>query len=181
MSGISYSLFATALGECGIAWRGDLVFASALPEKCAERTAERLVSETGALESEPPHEVQEAVSAIVTLLKGEKVDLGFIKCDFSRVETFQKRVYEAARKIPAGETVTYGDIALELGDKQLSRSVGQALGRNPFPIIVPCHRVVGANNKMTGFSAYGGIATKARMLAIESGGVGQTMGLFDDL
>ncbi len=98
---------------------------------------------------------------MTALLEGAKTDLTGIDCDFSQVEPFAVQVYTATRAIPAGETRTYGEIALQLGDKQLAEKVGRALGRNPLPIIVPCHRVIGANGKLTGFSAYGGVDTSA--------------------
>ena len=83
------------------------------------------------------------------------------------VPEFHRRVYEAARAIPPGNTLSYGDIAKRVGAPGAARAVGQALGRNPFPIVVPCHRVLAAGGKIGGFSAQGGVATKRRMLAIE--------------
>ena len=106
------------------------------------------------------------------LLEGAKTDLTHIVCDFSRVDPFAARVYAAARAIPAGETLTYGAIALQLGDKQLAQKVGRALARNPLPIIVPCHRVVGSDGSLTGFG--GGIETKAALLRLEK----ENCGLF---
>ncbi|NNL84351.1 MAG: MGMT family protein, partial [Myxococcales bacterium] len=123
-----------------------------------------------------------AIASMTALLEGAKADLTDIACDFSSADPFAARVYAATRAIPAGETRTYGAIALQLGDKQLSQQVGRALGRNPFPIIVPCHRVVGASGKLTGFSAYGGVETKRRMLTIEGAQIVETQGLlFSDL
>ncbi len=96
----------------------------------------------------------------------------------ARIEPFEKEVYAIARTIPPGETLTYGDIAEKLGDKLLARDVGQAMGKNPFPIVVPCHRVVAANGKLGGFSAAGGVETKLKMLAIEGAAVGGQSDLF---
>ena len=90
----------------------------------------------------------------------------------------EKQVYEIARKIPPGKTLTYGDIAAKLGDKLLARDVGEAMGKNPFPIVVPCHRVVAANGKLGGFSARGGVDTKLKMLAIEGAAVNDQPSLF---
>ena len=118
---------------------------------------------------------------MTALLEGEKTDLADIACDFSGIEPFATKVYAATRAIPPGQTMTYGGIASKLGDKRRARDVGKALGRNPFPIIVPCHRVIGANGKLTGFSAYGGVETKLRMLEIERARIGAAPGLFDDL
>ena len=86
-----------------------------------------------------------------------------------------------ARSIPPGQTLTYGEIADRLGDRRPAREVGQALGRNPFPIVVPCHRVLAADGRTGGFSAPGGVETKLRMLAIERAQPGGAPALFDDL
>lgn len=176
-----FFLFPTPLGDCGIAWRGDAVAATRLSDKSPVDTAARLAARTGAAEGDPPPAIRRAIDAITALLEGERTDLAFIACDFSGIEPFAAKVYAAARKIPAGETRTYGGIAAELCDKQLAQQVGQALGRNPFPIIVPCHRVLGANRRLTGFSANGGVETKLRMLAIEGARIGEAPGLFGDL
>jgi len=179
---LQFSLFDTALGACGIAWRGDTVVATHLPEANAAATAARFAARTpGAVEGKPPPAIQRATAAISALLGGERTDLAFITCDFSRVDPFAARVYAAARAIPPGETLTYGAIAVQLGDRLLAQSVGQALGRNPLPIIVPCHRVMGANGRLTGFSANGGVETKLKMLMIEGARIGEAPGLFDDL
>lgn len=177
-----FSLFPTALGACGIAWSGDTVVGTNLPERSDAQTARRLAARTsGAVEAEPPPVIGRAIAAITALLDGEGTDLAFIACDFSRLDPFAARVYAATRAIPPGETRTYGAIAVQLGDRLLARQVGQTLGRNPFPIIVPCHRVMGANGRLTGFSANGGVETKLRMLAIEGARVGEAPGLFSDL
>ena len=100
-------------------------------------------------------------------LKGEAVDLADIPLDLDTAPEFHRKVYEVARTIPPGRTMTYGEIAKIAGVPNESREVGQALGRNPIAIIVPCHRVLGADGKMGGFSANGGVSTKRRMLEIE--------------
>jgi methylated-DNA-[protein]-cysteine S-methyltransferase len=176
-----FALFPTAIGACGLAWRGALVVAVSLPEASPAATAARLTARTGAVEAPPPPDMHRAIEAIAALLAGGRTDLTFIACDFSRSEPFAVQVYTAARAIPPGETRTYGAIAAHLGDRQLARAVGQALARNPFPIIVPCHRVIGANEKLTGFSAPGGVSTKRKLLTIEGAWMGGAPGLFDDL
>jgi methylated-DNA-[protein]-cysteine S-methyltransferase len=113
------------------------------------------------------------------LLAGEPDDLTDIPLDLDGVPDFNRGVYEIARAIPPGKTITYGDIAKQLGGVQLSRDVGQALGRNPCPIVVPCHRVLAAGNKPGGFSANGGVVTKLKMLEIEGALVNHTPSLFD--
>ncbi len=177
---VRFSLFPTAIGDCGIAWRDDVVVATYLPEKTAAETAAYAATHAGGTEGEPSPTIRSAVEAITALLEGEKTDLTHIPCDFSSVQPIAAKVYAITRVIPAVETLTYGDIALQLGDKHLAQSVGRALGRNPLPIIVPCHRVVGASGKLTGFSAYGGVETKRRMLAIEGALSGETLDLFSD-
>uniref|UniRef100_UPI003458EFE2 methylated-DNA--[protein]-cysteine S-methyltransferase n=1 Tax=uncultured Sphingomonas sp. TaxID=158754 RepID=UPI003458EFE2 len=143
-----------------------------MPETTAAATAARLAARTGATRGEPPPAIRCAIRSITALLEGAKADLSFIACDFSRIDPFEAKVYAVARAIPAGETLTYGAVASRLGDKQLARNVGTALGRNPFPMIVPCHRVIGADDRLTGFSADGGVRTKLRMLAIEGARIG---------
>jgi methylated-DNA-[protein]-cysteine S-methyltransferase len=182
-STVHYSLFPTPLGDCGIAWSDDVVVATCLPDDRPADTADRLVARTGATRGEPTHAIRSAIASITALLEGARTDLTFITCDFSRIDSFATKVYAITRAIPAGETLTYGAIAAQIGDKQLAQAVGRVLGRNPFPIIVPCHRVIGANGKLTGFSASGGVQTKLKMLAIEGAriAIGTTQGLFDVL
>ena len=182
-----FTLFPTAIGACGIAWRDATIVATHLPEASDTVTQARLVARVGktreseATEGEPPPAVLTAIDAITALLAGGRTDLSFIACDFSALDPLRVRIYEITRRIPPGETLTYGEIALRLGDKLLAQSVGQALGRNPFPIIVPCHRVLGASGRLTGFSANGGTETKLRMLAIEGARVGDEPALFGEL
>ena len=177
-----FALFATSIGYCGVAWCGDEIVATHLPEPTDEKTRSRLSARAGgASECDAPPVVERAIGAMTALLEGERVDLGFVVCDYRSVDSFEARVYDIARTIPPGETLTYGEIAIRLGDKLFAQAVGRALGRNPLPIIVPCHRVVGASGRLTGFSASGGVATKLRMLAIEGADLGKPPGLFDHL
>jgi methylated-DNA-[protein]-cysteine S-methyltransferase len=118
-------------------------------------------------EAPPPADVRNAIDGIVALLGGEKRDLTDVEVDDSGLPDFNRRVYTIVRKIPPGVTMTYGEIAERLGDKSLSREVGQAMGENPTPIIMPCHRVLAAGGKTGGFSASGGVVTKLRLLTIE--------------
>ncbi len=164
----SYVLFETALGACGIVWSARGVAGVQLPEKDAATTRARLRRRhPEAREAVPPSEIKEAMEAIVALLAGEPRDLTNIVVDDSAISDFNRRVYAIARKIPAGATMTYGEIAERLGDKTLSRAVGQAMGENPTPIIMPCHRVLAANGKSGGFSGAGGVVTKLKLLTIE--------------
>jgi methylated-DNA-[protein]-cysteine S-methyltransferase len=168
MNAHGLTLFETAIGVCGIAWSEHGIAAVQLPERTEAATRARLARRSGAArEVEPPPDVQRAVDAIVSLLGGDSTDLSFIELDLNGVPEFHRRVYDVARTIPAGATLSYGEIAARLGDPGAARAVGQALGRNPIPIIVPCHRVLAAGGRTGGFSARGGTATKLNLLAIE--------------
>jgi methylated-DNA-[protein]-cysteine S-methyltransferase len=168
MSAQGVSLFDTAIGRCGIAWGRRGIVGVQLPEAHEAGTRSRLLRRfPDARECEPPPAVRRAVDAITTLLRGERVDLGAVPLDMDGVPTFHRRVYEAARTIPPGSTRSYGEIANAIGEPGSARAVGQALGRNPFAIVVPCHRVLAAGGRSGGFSATGGVGTKLRMLAIE--------------
>jgi methylated-DNA-[protein]-cysteine S-methyltransferase len=168
MSAQGVILFDTAIGRCGIAWGGRGIVGVQLPETHESATRSRLLRRfPGAPESPPPLAVRRAVDAITALLRGERIDLTGVALDMDGVPEFHRRVYDAARAIPPGSTRSYGEIAKALGEPGSARAVGQALGRNPFAIVVPCHRVLAAGGRAGGFSATGGIGTKLRMLAIE--------------
>lgn len=168
MSVRGFALFDTPIGTCGLAWSGTGIVALQLPEATAAGTRARLQRRwPGAQETLPPANVRDVIARVQELLKGKAVELGDIQLDLDAVPEFHRRVYEVARTIPPGHTMTYGQIARQLDAPQESREVGQALGRNPIAIIVPCHRVLGADGKMGGFSAVGGVATKRRLLEIE--------------
>jgi O-6-methylguanine DNA methyltransferase len=168
MAACGFALFETAIGACGIAWTDRGIVAIQLPEAADAATRQRLLRRLPeAREIAPPPAVQRAIDSIVLLLNGESADLSSIALDMDGVPEFHRRVYEIARTIPPGATLSYGEIAARLGDPGSARAVGQALGRNPFVIVVPCHRVLAANGKTGGFSAAGGTGTKLRLLAIE--------------
>ena len=177
----AYALFDTAIGRCGLAWGPRGIVGAQLPEKNHAATRLRLMRHCpNADEIEPPREIAHVIDDIVALMRGEKKTLRAAKLDMSRIAAFNARVYETARAIAPGKTRTYGDIARAVGEPDGARAVGQAMGRNPFPIIVPCHRVVGADGKLVGFSANGGLSTKLRMLRIE-GWRAEEPSLFDEL
>lgn len=163
-----YALFDTAIGVAGIAWSENGLVGVHLPERDPE-TARRsfLRRFPDATEAPVPAALDKAVEDIRALMHGEKPDLKDAPIDLSRTPEFHARVYAIARDIPPGETLTYGEVAVKLGDKLLARDVGQALGKNPWPIVVPCHRVTAAGGKPGGFSARGGVNTKLKLLAIE--------------
>src|SRR6516164_6419238 len=138
MSAQGFSLFETAVGRCGIAWGAGGILGVQLPEGSSQRTRSRLQRRfPAAAESTPPPEVAGAVEAIATLLRGGSVDLDGVRLDMGAVPEFHRRVYASTRSIPAGQTTSYGALAARLGVPGAARAVGQALGRNPFPIVVP--------------------------------------------
>jgi methylated-DNA-[protein]-cysteine S-methyltransferase len=164
----SYHIFETAIGWAGIAWSEQGLIGAHLPERDPElvlRSFERRFP--GVVDADPTPEMVDVIERIRALMRGEKADLSCAPLDLSRVPEFNAKVYEIARRIPAGETLTYGQIAVKLGDRLLARDVGAALGKNPWPIVVPCHRVTAANGKLGGFSARGGANTKLKLLEIE--------------
>jgi methylated-DNA-[protein]-cysteine S-methyltransferase len=173
-----FTLFDTAIGRCGLAWSTRGVIGLQLPEKNDAATRLRLMRHCPAAEeATPPAMIKRAIDDIVALMRGEKRSLRAIQLDMSGVAEFYARVYDTTRAIPPGQARTYGEIAKAIGAPGAARAVGQALGRNPFAIIVPCHRVLAANGKMGGFSANGGVTTKMKMLRIE--GWRQAATLFD--
>jgi methylated-DNA-[protein]-cysteine S-methyltransferase len=182
MTAHGFALFDTAVGRCAIAWGGRGIAGVQLPEADQAKTRARMRRRfPGVPEAPPPPEVARAVDGIVALLGGAPSDLFAVALDMELVPSFDRRVYEVARAIPAGATLTYGEIAARLGESDAARDVGQALGRNPFPIVVPCHRVLAAGGKVGGFSANGGIATKLRLLSIEGAEPSGAPTLFESL
>ena len=169
-----FALFDTAIGRCGIAWNAaGVVTATQLPERSDGATRARMAA-VGVVESEPPESIRRAIDAVVTLTDGSDLedDLSWVELDSLDLTDFQLAVYRAARRIPPGSTRTYGEIATEIGLPGSAQAVGRALGANPYPIVVPCHRVVAANGRTGGFSAGGGVETKMRLLAIEQAVLG---------
>jgi len=163
------TLFDTGIGRCGLAWGTRGVVAVQLPEVEDRETVARLRERVPeAVAGTPPADVQQAIEEIVGLLAGGDTDLSGIELDMTGVAPFHRRVYQLARTIPRGETLSYGEVATRLGSPGAARAVGQALRRNPFAVVVPCHRVVAAGGKPGGFSANGGVATKMELLALEA-------------
>ena len=181
MTAHGFAFFDTTIGRCGIAWGARGISGVQLPEASEAKTRARLMQRYArAREAAPPADVQRAIEAIAALLDGEPKDLCAVALDMDGIAEFDRRVYEAARAIPAGATLSYGELAARLGERALAREVGQALGRNPFPIIVPCHRVLAAGAKAGGFSANGGVATKLALLTIERARTSDAPTLFDE-
>ncbi|MFD1198387.1 methylated-DNA--[protein]-cysteine S-methyltransferase [Brucella gallinifaecis] len=175
MTSTGITLFDTVIGPCGIAWRADKIIGMEIGDADESETRYRLQSRFADLQissatddaSDAPDYVSEAISKVHMLLTGGNPDFSQTPLALDQVPDLNRQVYEILLQLKAGETITYGAIARRLGNIGLSQAVGYALGKNPFPIIVPCHRVIGSNGKLGGFSAAGGTATKLRLLNIE--------------
>jgi methylated-DNA-[protein]-cysteine S-methyltransferase len=183
MSGRGYTIFDTGIGRCGIAWGDAGIIGVQLPEAREIETRRRLFQlYPDAREMRPPLNVEIAIEGVTALLRGNPSDLGDVTLDMTGIHAFNQRVYELTRAVPRGETRTYGEIAARLGAPGALHSVAQAIGRNPFVIIVPCHRVLEAGSYADKISPHGGVISKRRLLSIEGAGGGTTSKtLFDVL
>lgn len=165
-----YCLFDTAIGPCGIAWTDQGIARLQLPASDRAATEKRLKSRaTRSGPHVPPPAVGQVIADVRRYMTGERVDFYATAVDLTGVAAFQRKLYELLRSVGWGQTTTYGDLARRLGLPD-ARDVGQAMGKNPVPVIIPCHRVLAAGNRLGGFSAPGGVFTKERLLALE--GVG---------
>src|SRR3978361_1017938 len=180
MSGRGYTILDTRIGRCGIAW-GDLgVLGVQLPEAREIETRRRLFQLfPDARELRPPPEIQTAIDGIAALLRGKPSDFTEVSLDMTGVRPFDGRVYDFTRTIPRGETLTYGEVAARLRASGATHSVAQALSRNPFMVIVPCHRVLEAGGYADRISPNGGSISKRRLLSIEGAGSPGSKTLFD--
>jgi O-6-methylguanine DNA methyltransferase len=183
MKPMNFAVFETPLGPCGIAWSTGGITRLHLPEASEDATRAFMQKHAGeeATEAKPPAWVQRATTRIAAHFEGKHDDLRDVKLDMEGVPPFFARVYEASRTIAPGKTLGYAEVAALAGSKDASRAVGQAMAKNPFPIVVPCHRVLAAGKKAGGFSAPGGAATKRKMLAIEGVSIAvpaETLSLF---
>ncbi len=180
MTANGFCVFDTEIGPCGLAWGDRGVVGVQLPQANAEGTRARMRQRFALTqEIKPPSPIEAVLTRIAALLAGHPDPLLDVVLDMTHVTDFHQRVYAIARAIPPGRTLTYGEVAQQLGDAGAARAVGQALGHNPFAPVVPCHRVLAARNEGGGFSADGGVATKLRMLQIEKAQLGPERGLFD--
>lgn len=167
----AWSLVDTPLGACGLVWDGHALLSVLLPGADAARTRAAVLRRWPQAEpAEPPWPafVDAAATAIQALLRGEAADLSGLPIALERIEPFEREVYAAARRLGPGQTCTYGELARAIGQPDAARAVGAALGRNPWALVVPCHRVLAAGGQLGGFSAPGGADTKRRLLAIEA-------------
>jgi len=175
MKQAAYCLFETPLGACGIAWSipdpsdgQPVVTYFQLPGATRSMTEAEIAGRSGGRKARvPPPRIGGIIGKVRRHLGGDLQDFRNIVVALDGAGPFARQVYEAVRKIPAGRTMTYGEVAAEMNRPTAYRAVGQALGRNPVPLVIPCHRVVAVGGKPGGFSAYGGVATKARLLELE--------------
>jgi len=182
MTGRAYTIFDTGIGRCGIAWGQAGVVGVQLPEAREIETRKRLFQlYPEARETRPPLHVEPAIEGIVALLRGESGDFSDVTLDMGGIHAFNQRVYQITRMIPRGETRTYGEIAARLGASGAVHSVAQAIARNPFVIIIPCHRVLEAGGYADKISPHGGVISKRRLLSIEGAGGPSSKTLFDVL
>jgi len=182
MARLSYAFFDTSLGLCAIVWDARGIAGTQLPESGRGAAVRRLQRRfPDAHNSPPPPAIVAAMARIEAVLAGAEDDFDDLTLDWRRVSAFERAVYLEARAIPRGRTMTYGALAERLGDPGQARAVGQALGRNPWPIVVPCHRITAADGGMGGFSAPGGRATKLKLLELEGALAPDSLPLFGAL
>jgi len=168
-------IFDTALGEFGIGWTDAGLARVQLPGLDRAELLQR-INRDGAAPGEPTRAIDALINQIDDYASGVAVDFSAVALDLSAVPAFHRRVYAALQGIGWGQTTTYGGLARMLGDAGLSRAVGQAMGANPMPLVIPCHRVLASNGKPGGFSAPGGAQSKIKMLALEGVSVGTPAG-----
>jgi methylated-DNA-[protein]-cysteine S-methyltransferase len=182
MSGRGYTIFDTGIGRCGIAWGHAGILGVQLPEAREIETRKRLFDlYPDAREMRAPLNVEFTIEGITALLRGEPSDLSDVTLDMIGMHAFNQRVYQYTRTIPRGETRTYGEVAASLKFSGAENSVAQAIARNPFVIIVPCHRVLEAGSYADKISPHGGVISKRRLLSIEGAGSPSSRTLFDVL
>ena len=176
----AYTLFDTAIGRCGIAWRDDAVAGFLMCGSDENTAVSRFASRHQAQPAEPTLAIAAVVARVRRMLDGERIDLADVPVTLD-VPDFERRVYAALRLVPPGETITYGALAERVGSPGAAQAVGAAMGRNPIPVIIPCHRVLAGAEKPPLLPAPGGVVTKFRILQIERAGRGEDGMLFDDL
>lgn len=170
-----HMVFETALGFVGIAWSEKGLTRLCLFQRdrtTVERRLERLGAAGKAVKGDTPAWVASLIHDIKAYAEGEEIDFSAVPVDLAGVDDFRLAIYAAARQLAFGHTTTYGELAKRAGHAGLPRETGQALGSNPVPLVIPCHRILAAGGKIGGFSAPGGSTTKERMLALEGVRVG---------
>ncbi len=182
MGGRAYTVFDTVVGRCAIAWSDSGIVGVQLAEAREIETRRHLLrSFPNARQTKPAPDIEAAIEGLTALLRGEAVDLSDIALDMAALPAFHHRVYDVVRSIPRGETLTVADVAARLHASGAIPSVGQALAKNPFAILVPCHRELAARGETGGAPACGGIVSRYRLLSIEGALAGRGPTLFDVL
>jgi methylated-DNA-[protein]-cysteine S-methyltransferase len=162
-----YSLFDTAIGTCGVAWSERGLTRLQLPESDRDATEKRLSARAASATQAMPAAIDRLIAGIQDHMTGRSVDFVAVAVDLTDVGPFEQQIYAAARLVLWGKTLSYGELAAQIGSPGAARAVGQALGRNPVPIVIPCHRILAKGRRIGGFSAHGGSVTKERLLALE--------------
>ncbi len=165
-AGEHYHLFDTAIGVCGVAWNGCGLTRLRLPEKDRRATEQRFRVRS-ATAGDPPAAVAQTIELVRHYLNGERINFSQVAVDLAQVDALNRPIYHALRAVGWGETTTYGELARRAGSPASAQTVGQAMARNPVPVIIPCHRVLASGKRIGGFSAYGGVFTKELLLALE--------------
>jgi methylated-DNA-[protein]-cysteine S-methyltransferase len=176
-----YCLFDTAIGPCGVAWSERGLTRLQLPESDWAATEERLTAAANSSPEGPAPAIAQVITEIQRYLEGRRVDFSTVAIDLRDISPFHRRVYEAARSVGWGQTASYGELARRVGSAGAARAVGQALSRNPIAIIIPCHRILASGNRVGGFSAFGGISAKQRLLSLEGVHIGADAPLLSSL
>jgi len=162
-----YCLIATDFGPIGLAWSGRGLIRLQLPDETETLTKARLIRRIQAVEADPPAWLEPTVADLRRYFSGEETAFPDASLDLESVPDFHQALYREMRKLGWGETLTYGELATRVGMPGAAQSVGQAMGRNPIPVIIPCHRILASGNTLGGFSAPGGTRTKLKLFAIE--------------
>lgn len=168
---LSYCVFDTAIGSVGLGWTDRGIARVLLPQRDRQAMERKVAALNGTIAT-PPQWVALVVDKLKSYAAGKPVPLDDVPVDLDGVDDFRLAIYDAARRLDFGVTTTYGALAASAGYAGLARETGAALGQNPVPIIIPCHRILAAGNKIGGFSAPGGSATKERLLTMEGVCVG---------
>lgn len=180
---VASHVFETAIGWFGLAWRGETIIASSLPARDRAATARNLARTLGGLvtggkareagDGDLPPAIAALVARIRAYADGAEDDFCDVPVALEEVGAFRRAIYQAARRLAHGEATTYGELAASAGHPGMARETGAALGANPIPLIVPCHRILAAGGRIGGFSAPGGIDSKRRLLALERARLGK--------
>ncbi|WP_316197992.1 methylated-DNA--[protein]-cysteine S-methyltransferase [Bradyrhizobium sp. SZCCHNS2002] len=179
--GRGYTIFDTAIGRCGIAWSDAGVVGVQLPEAREIETRRRLFKQfPEARELRPPENTELAIEGIVLMLRGQQAEFADASLDMTGITPFNQRVYDYLRRIPRGEMRKPDEIAASLHVTGALYSVAQALTRNPFPLIVPCHRVL-AGGGIDRISPNWGAISQRRLLSLEGAAPQTGLTLFDAL